>query len=41
MDDDRVFRRGDDVRFGFWRLFVKLGGWREKEKVREESWGLF
>ncbi|XP_040597924.1 eukaryotic translation initiation factor 3 subunit A [Mesocricetus auratus] len=39
MDDDRIARRGDDARPGPWRPFVKPGGWREKEKAREESWG--
>ncbi|KAM7330417.1 eukaryotic translation initiation factor 3 subunit A [Alexandromys fortis] len=39
MDDDRIPRRGDDARPGPWRPFVKPGGWREKEKAREESWG--
>ncbi|CAO2586003.1 Eukaryotic translation initiation factor 3 subunit A [Lemmus lemmus] len=41
MDDDRIPRRGDDARPGPWRPFVKpeIGGWREKEKAREESWG--
>ncbi|XP_019498457.1 PREDICTED: eukaryotic translation initiation factor 3 subunit A [Hipposideros armiger] len=40
MDDDRIpSRRGEDSRPGLWRPFVKPGGWREKEKAREESWG--
>uniref|UniRef100_A0A2K5RI80 Eukaryotic translation initiation factor 3 subunit A n=1 Tax=Cebus imitator TaxID=2715852 RepID=A0A2K5RI80_CEBIM len=38
-DDDRFSRRGDDSRPGPWRPLVKPGGWREKEKAREESWG--
>ncbi|KAF6108456.1 eukaryotic translation initiation factor 3 subunit A [Phyllostomus discolor] len=39
-DDDRLpSRRGEDSRPGLWRPFVKPGGWREKEKAREESWG--
>uniref|UniRef100_H2Q2N4 Eukaryotic translation initiation factor 3 subunit A n=1 Tax=Pan troglodytes TaxID=9598 RepID=H2Q2N4_PANTR len=38
-DDDRFPRRGDDSRPGPWRPLVKPGGWREKEKAREESWG--
>ncbi|XP_059517555.1 eukaryotic translation initiation factor 3 subunit A isoform X1 [Myotis daubentonii] len=39
-DDDRIpSRRGEDSRPGLWRPFVKPGGWREKEKAREESWG--
>nr|XP_060499032.1 eukaryotic translation initiation factor 3 subunit A [Panthera onca] len=38
-DDDRIPRRGEDSRPGPWRPFVKPGGWREKEKAREESWG--
>uniref|UniRef100_A0A286XC28 Eukaryotic translation initiation factor 3 subunit A n=1 Tax=Cavia porcellus TaxID=10141 RepID=A0A286XC28_CAVPO len=33
MDDDRISRPGP------WRPYVKPGGWREKEKAREESWG--
>uniref|UniRef100_I3M0K3 Eukaryotic translation initiation factor 3 subunit A n=1 Tax=Ictidomys tridecemlineatus TaxID=43179 RepID=I3M0K3_ICTTR len=36
MDDDRIPRHS---RPGPWRPFVKPGGWREKEKAREESWG--
>uniref|UniRef100_A0A2K6S4T5 Eukaryotic translation initiation factor 3 subunit A n=1 Tax=Saimiri boliviensis boliviensis TaxID=39432 RepID=A0A2K6S4T5_SAIBB len=39
MDDDRLSRRADDDRPGPWRPLVKPGGWREKEKAREESWG--
>uniref|UniRef100_A0A671F250 Eukaryotic translation initiation factor 3 subunit A n=1 Tax=Rhinolophus ferrumequinum TaxID=59479 RepID=A0A671F250_RHIFE len=40
VDDDRIpSRRGEDSRPGLWRPFVKPGGWREKEKAREESWG--
>ncbi|KAM8781771.1 eukaryotic translation initiation factor 3 subunit A [Rhynchonycteris naso] len=39
-EDDRIpSRRGEDSRPGLWRPFVKPGGWREKEKAREESWG--
>uniref|UniRef100_A0A5F8HG80 Eukaryotic translation initiation factor 3 subunit A n=2 Tax=Monodelphis domestica TaxID=13616 RepID=A0A5F8HG80_MONDO len=38
-EDDRVPRRGDDSRPGPWRPpFGKPGGWREREKAREESW---
>uniref|UniRef100_A0A8C3F3D1 Eukaryotic translation initiation factor 3 subunit A n=1 Tax=Chrysemys picta bellii TaxID=8478 RepID=A0A8C3F3D1_CHRPI len=32
-------RRGDDSRPGPWRPFGKPGGWREREKAREDSWG--
>ncbi|XP_043374835.1 eukaryotic translation initiation factor 3 subunit A isoform X7 [Dermochelys coriacea] len=38
-DDDRGPRRGDDSRPGPWRPFGKPGGWREREKAREDSWG--
>ncbi|XP_015262394.1 PREDICTED: eukaryotic translation initiation factor 3 subunit A isoform X2 [Gekko japonicus] len=44
-DDDRGprraddSRRGDDSRSGPWRPFGKPGGWREREKAREDSWG--
>ncbi|XP_066476006.1 eukaryotic translation initiation factor 3 subunit A [Tiliqua scincoides] len=38
-DDDRGPRRGDDSRQGPWRPSVKPGGWREREKAREDSWG--
>ncbi|XP_028936044.1 eukaryotic translation initiation factor 3 subunit A [Ornithorhynchus anatinus] len=38
-DDDRIPRRGDDSRPGPWRPFGKPGGWREREKAREDSWG--
>ncbi|KAL8187270.1 UNVERIFIED_CONTAM: hypothetical protein K2H54_042264 [Gekko kuhli] len=38
-DDDRGPRRGDDSRSGPWRPFGKPGGWREREKAREDSWG--
>ncbi|XP_037256179.1 eukaryotic translation initiation factor 3 subunit A isoform X2 [Falco rusticolus] len=39
-DDDRgPWRSGDDSRPGPWRPFGKPGGWREREKAREDSWG--
>uniref|UniRef100_A0A670IDB9 Eukaryotic translation initiation factor 3 subunit A n=1 Tax=Podarcis muralis TaxID=64176 RepID=A0A670IDB9_PODMU len=44
-DDDRGPRRGDDSRRGEdsrtgpWRPYGKPGGWREREKAREDSWG--
>ncbi|XP_006880213.1 PREDICTED: eukaryotic translation initiation factor 3 subunit A [Elephantulus edwardii] len=38
-DDDRIPRRGDDSRPGPWRPFGKPGGWRDREKARENSWG--
>uniref|UniRef100_A0A8C3RMM9 Eukaryotic translation initiation factor 3 subunit A n=1 Tax=Chelydra serpentina TaxID=8475 RepID=A0A8C3RMM9_CHESE len=38
-DDDRGPRRGDDSRPGPWRPFGRPGGWREREKAREDSWG--
>ncbi|XP_032550811.1 eukaryotic translation initiation factor 3 subunit A isoform X1 [Chiroxiphia lanceolata] len=39
-DDDRgPWRGGDDSRPGPWRPFGKPGGWREREKAREDSWG--
>ncbi|XP_008117746.2 eukaryotic translation initiation factor 3 subunit A [Anolis carolinensis] len=44
-DDDRGPRRGDDARRGDdsrsgpWRPFGRPGGWREREKAREDSWG--
>ncbi|NXT13160.1 EIF3A factor, partial [Prunella fulvescens] len=47
-DDDRLSRRdedrgpwrgGEDSRPGPWRPFGKPGGWREREKAREDSWG--
>ncbi|XP_074855165.1 eukaryotic translation initiation factor 3 subunit A [Carettochelys insculpta] len=38
-DDDRGPRRGDDSRPAPWRPFGKPGGWREREKAREDSWG--
>ncbi|XP_039403655.1 eukaryotic translation initiation factor 3 subunit A isoform X6 [Mauremys reevesii] len=38
-DDDRGPRRSDDSRPGPWRPFGKPGGWREREKAREDSWG--
>ncbi|KFO87458.1 Eukaryotic translation initiation factor 3 subunit A, partial [Buceros rhinoceros silvestris] len=47
-DDDRLSRRDDDrgpwrssedSRPGPWRPFGKPGGWREREKAREDSWG--
>ncbi|KAF7476926.1 Hypothetical predicted protein [Marmota monax] len=38
-EEDRIPRRSEDSRPGPWRPFVKPGGWREKEKAREESWG--
>ncbi|XP_060695142.1 eukaryotic translation initiation factor 3 subunit A-like [Hemiscyllium ocellatum] len=39
-DDDRGPRRVDDSRPGPWRPLDKPGGgWREREKAREESWG--
>ncbi|XP_048464676.1 eukaryotic translation initiation factor 3 subunit A [Rhincodon typus] len=38
-DDDRGPRRVDDSRPGPWRPLDKPGGgWREREKAREESW---
>ncbi|XP_064418908.1 eukaryotic translation initiation factor 3 subunit A isoform X2 [Latimeria chalumnae] len=39
MDDDRGPRRGDDSRPGPWRPLSRPGGWREREKAREDSWG--
>ncbi|XP_014800764.1 PREDICTED: eukaryotic translation initiation factor 3 subunit A [Calidris pugnax] len=39
-DDDRgPWRSGEDSRPGPWRPFGKPGGWREREKAREDSWG--
>uniref|UniRef100_A0A803W830 Eukaryotic translation initiation factor 3 subunit A n=1 Tax=Ficedula albicollis TaxID=59894 RepID=A0A803W830_FICAL len=39
-DDDRgPWRGGEDSRPGPWRPFGKPGGWREREKAREDSWG--
>ncbi|XP_075360565.1 eukaryotic translation initiation factor 3 subunit A isoform X3 [Mycteria americana] len=39
-DDDRgPWRSSDDSRPGPWRPFGKPGGWREREKAREDSWG--
>ncbi|KAF2975051.1 hypothetical protein EK904_004106 [Melospiza melodia maxima] len=39
-DDDRgLWRGGEDSRPGPWRPFGKPGGWREREKAREDSWG--
>ncbi|XP_064000345.1 eukaryotic translation initiation factor 3 subunit A isoform X2 [Pogoniulus pusillus] len=39
-DDDRgPWRGSDDSRPGPWRPFGKPGGWREREKAREDSWG--
>ncbi|XP_006831463.1 PREDICTED: eukaryotic translation initiation factor 3 subunit A [Chrysochloris asiatica] len=38
-DDDRTPRRGEDSRPGLWRPFGKPGGWRDREKARENSWG--
>lgn len=42
-DDDRGGRRGrdddDDGEAKPWKPPVKTGGWREREKAREESWG--
>uniref|UniRef100_A0A8C8VMH4 Eukaryotic translation initiation factor 3 subunit A n=1 Tax=Pelusios castaneus TaxID=367368 RepID=A0A8C8VMH4_9SAUR len=38
-DNDRGPRRGDDSRPGPWRPLGKPGGWREREKAREDSWG--
>ncbi|XP_074089649.1 eukaryotic translation initiation factor 3 subunit A [Macrotis lagotis] len=37
-EDDRIPRRGEDSRLGLWRPVGKPGGWREREKAREESW---
>ncbi|XP_072095736.1 eukaryotic translation initiation factor 3 subunit A isoform X2 [Mobula birostris] len=38
-DDDRGPRRADDSRPGPWRPLERPGGgWREREKAREESW---
>uniref|UniRef100_A0A8C4GLI5 Eukaryotic translation initiation factor 3 subunit A n=1 Tax=Dicentrarchus labrax TaxID=13489 RepID=A0A8C4GLI5_DICLA len=46
FDDDRAPRRGmdDGPRRGGddlkpWKPLVRAGGWREREKAREESWG--
>ncbi|XP_073338777.1 eukaryotic translation initiation factor 3 subunit A [Pagrus major] len=37
MDDDRPRRGGDDAKP--WKPLGRPGGWREREKAREESWG--
>ncbi|XP_066549766.1 eukaryotic translation initiation factor 3 subunit A isoform X2 [Amia ocellicauda] len=37
MDDDMGPRRGEDAKP--WKPLGKPGGWREREKAREESWG--
>ncbi|XP_033886923.1 eukaryotic translation initiation factor 3 subunit A isoform X2 [Acipenser ruthenus] len=36
MDDDQGPRHGDDSKP--WKPLGKTGGWREREKAREESW---
>ncbi|XP_030297901.1 eukaryotic translation initiation factor 3 subunit A isoform X3 [Sparus aurata] len=37
MDEDRPRRGGDDAKP--WKPLGRPGGWREREKAREESWG--
>uniref|UniRef100_A0A8C4SX71 Eukaryotic translation initiation factor 3 subunit A n=1 Tax=Erpetoichthys calabaricus TaxID=27687 RepID=A0A8C4SX71_ERPCA len=39
FDEDRGSIRGEDSRATPWKPLGKPGGWREREKAREESWG--